>query len=1024
MKLKLLLLFLFISTLSYSQYTLIPDQNFEWYLISRGYDSGEVDGKVFTSNINKITKLDFSSNGAQNFIASLKGIEDFTALTELNCSDSSFLTSIDISKNVALTKLTCSSNRLTSLDVSKNIALVELNCSFNSIPSLDLTKNTALKTLWANYNSLTSVDISKCTLLETVSVSTNLLTTLDVSNALNLNLLSCGDNQLTVIDVTKNTSLSIFTCGINKLSSLNISKNTNLKSFSCEENNLSSLDFSTNTKLEYVRCLKNNLVSLDFSNNPVLYDIHCSYNQLTNLNISKNSKLYSVICNNNNLTALETSSNPDLNFLNCEYNEIKSIDVSKNNNLGLLRCNNNQLTTLDLRSNVSWTWWGDYNSWINNPDLKCINVPNAYFFGYYWDGRKDITATYIDDIPPKFESATQTICSKQNPILSDIIVTGYGIKWFNSETSNIELPLNTPLIEGKTYYAMNTAGNCEGPKSSVTITLKITASPTVVSPQNLCNTVNPTLANLEVTGNNIKWYNNLVGGNSIPVTTPLETGILYYVSQSSNGCESERIAVFANLLNTEKPIHTSPQAFCIQQNATLADIEINGQNIKWYNTQTAGNLLANTTILQNGITYYATQTINGCESERTPVTINIQNTPPPTGNANQPFCSAQNPTIANLDITGNSIKWYDASNGSSLLAETTTLADGKTYYASQTVNTCESPRFGITVSIVNTPSAPLLSGQTEFCKTENATLNNIQITGQNLKWYDTSFSAAVLPNTTLLQDNKTYYVSQTVGCESDRTPILVRVYDTALPTGSTSKQFCIDENATLASIGIIGTNLKWYDSAVNGSTLPETTLLQNATYYATQTENNCESKRLAVTVKIQDTQPPGAASSQRFCIQKKTTIDDIAITGENIKWFESVSSDVSLSESTLLENGITYYASQTINSCESDRIPITIQILEATTGDCINFVDELPYPKYFTPNNDTFHDTWTIDFAYLAPNTGIRIFDRYGKFIKELHKDTAWNGNYLGSQEPAADYWFTVTRLNGTEFRGHFSLKR
>jgi gliding motility-associated-like protein len=496
----------------------------------------------------------------------------------------------------------------------------------------------------------------------------------------------------------------------------------------------------------------------------------------------------------------------------------------------------------------------------------------------------------------------------------------------------------------------------------------------------------------------------------------------YFASNSS--CFVETDLKLRTITKPANLLINSPQTFCIQQNATLGDIEVQEQNIKWYNAQSTGTLLPITTLLQNGITYYASQTINGCESERTPVTINIQNLPPPTGSANQPFCSAQNPTIANLDITGNSIKWYDATNGSSLLAETASLIDGKTYYASQTVNTCESPRFGITVSIVNTPSAPLLSGQTEFCKTENATLDKIQITGQNLKWYDTSFSAAVLPNTTLLEDNKTYYVAQTIGCESDRTPILVRVYDTALPTGSTSKQFCIDENATLASIGIIGTNIKWYDSAINGSNLPETTLLQNATYYATQTENNCESKRLTVTVKIQDTQPPSAASLQKFCIQKKTIIDNIDITGENVKWFESVSSDISLSESTPLENGITYYASQTINSCESDRIPITIQILEATTGDCINFVDELPYPKYFTPNGDTFHDTWTIDFAYLAPNTGIRIFDRYGKFIKELHKDMAWDGNYLDQQEPAADYWFTVTRLNGTEFRGHFSLKR
>jgi hypothetical protein len=51
----------------------------------------------------------------------------------------------------------------------------------------------------------------------------------------------------------------------------------------------------------------------------------------------------------------------------------------------------------------------------------------------------------------------------------------------------------------------------------------------------------------------------------------------------------------------------------IQQNAALIKIAITGQSIKWYDALTNGNLLVNTT-LQNGITYYASQTINGCEA--------------------------------------------------------------------------------------------------------------------------------------------------------------------------------------------------------------------------------------------------------------------------------------------------------------------------------------------------------------------------------------------------------------------------
>lgn len=221
-----------------------------------------------------------------------------------------------------------------------------------------------------------------------------------------------------------------------------------------------------------------------------------------------------------------------------------------------------------------------------------------------------------------------------------------------------------------------------------------------------------------------------------------------------------------------------------------------------------------------------------------------------------------------------------------------------------------------------------------------------------------------------------------------------------------------------------GLTIKWYDSAINGNVLTETTSLQNSVYYATQTLNNCESERFAISVKIQDTKSLIVDINQSFCVQQNATIDNIKISGKNIKWYNDLIAGTELSESTPLENGITYYASQTVNNCESDRTPITIQILEATTADCINYVEELPFPKFFTPNNDGYNDTWTIDFAYLKPNTGIRIFDRYGKFIKELTVNTAWDGTYIGQDEPASDYWFTVTRLNGAEFRGHFSLKR
>ena len=51
----------------------------------------------------------------------------------------------------------------------------------------------------------------------------------------------------------------------------------------------------------------------------------------------------------------------------------------------------------------------------------------------------------------------------------------------------------------------------------------------------------------------------------------------------------------------------------------------------------------------------------------------------------------------------------------------------------------------------------------------------------------------------------------------------------------------------------------------------------------------------------------------------------------------------------------------------------------------------LNYPKFFTPNGDTYNDTWNIESLIDIPNSGIYIFDRYGKFIKQISpKGKGW----------------------------------
>lgn len=86
----------------------------------------------------------------------------------------------------------------------------------------------------------------------------------------------------------------------------------------------------------------------------------------------------------------------------------------------------------------------------------------------------------------------------------------------------------------------------------------------------------------------------------------------------------------------------------------------------------------------------------------------------------------------------------------------------------------------------------------------------------------------------------------------------------------------------------------------------------------------------------------------------------------------------------------------------------------------------LSIPKFFTPNNDSYNDFWTVKGMISYPNSELRIFDRYGKFLKELRPTSlGWDGTFNGQELPASDYWY-VFKMDATapEKRGHFTLKR
>lgn len=95
-----------------------------------------------------------------------------------------------------------------------------------------------------------------------------------------------------------------------------------------------------------------------------------------------------------------------------------------------------------------------------------------------------------------------------------------------------------------------------------------------------------------------------------------------------------------------------------------------------------------------------------------------------------------------------------------------------------------------------------------------------------------------------------------------------------------------------------------------------------------------------------------------------------------------------------------------------------------TTGQTVQV---LGFMKFFTPNNDGFNDRWKISGSteQNLNGTTTQIFDRYGKLLRQFRGDfSGWDGTFNGHPLPSDEYWFLLKFKDGTEFKGHFTLKR
>jgi len=124
--------------------------------------------------------------------------------------------------------------------------------------------------------------------------------------------------------------------------------------------------------------------------------------------------------------------------------------------------------------------------------------------------------------------------------------------------------------------------------------------------------------------------------NSNPITSPYTSSsknIFVRVVETASGCFSTRDIVLT-VRPKVSPTAAASQKICSTVHTSLANLSITGTDIKWYLDAVSTTVLPTTTLLLNGHTYYATQTLaGGCESDRIPITVKLEN------------CAIANPAI-------------------------------------------------------------------------------------------------------------------------------------------------------------------------------------------------------------------------------------------------------------------------------------------------------------------------------------------------------------------------------------------
>jgi gliding motility-associated-like protein len=460
-------------------------------------------------------------------------------------------------------------------------------------------------------------------------------------------------------------------------------------------------------------------------------------------------------------------------------------------------------------------------------------------------------------------------------------------------------------------------------------------------------------------GATYRWYTEATGGTAVVTgtsyTPTLVSGInRFYVEATRTGCtnSSLRKEIIITVNDPAVPVLAALSPICSGSTATLkVSTPVTGQTYRWYDVANGGTALFigdtyTTPILSGNKTYYVESVLGTCPSVRVAANI-VVNPLPALAQVTTNGISINSGETATLTATtdaGNTIKWYSAPTGGTLLETGTSyttpaLTADRTYYVEAvSASGCPSAnRVAVLVTVVSGSTNPncnaavrqrtgidgllcLLCGVDGPGNSTDANLTNFTKINLAVGVAATGYQRLIFANTGVATDSVRVDLEVPVG-----------LADLSVLSGITIR---VMNGNDVVSTYVLNSNL--VNLRLLGGNRFKATVLANGAFDRVEVRfGGLVSALSSLNIygaEIIYPNPTIAPAGLAICSGNSTTISAAANGGTTLRWFANATGGAALQTggsytTPVLTANATYYIEVSKAGCANpERMPVTVVV--------------------------------------------------------------------------------------------------